>query len=140
VPAVAVRHDLDILHDVDGDPEVLVVAVGAMAALACDVAAEVEARGHRCLVVDPRWVLPVPEALVALAREARLVVVIEDHVADTGITAAVSGALDRAAVAVPVHGEGLPKQFLDHASRGQVLEQVGLTVDEVTARVLLRLR
>lgn len=139
VPAVAVRQDLDILHDVEGDPEVLVVAVGAMAPLACEVAAELCALGHRSVVVDPRWVLPVPEALVTMAADMRLVVVIEDHVAATGITAAVSSALDRAAVGVPVHGEGLPKQFLEHASRGQVLEDVGLTAAEVTKRVLRRL-
>ncbi|MFZ2515647.1 MAG: 1-deoxy-D-xylulose-5-phosphate synthase, partial [Candidatus Lutibacillus vidarii] len=36
VPVVAVRDDLDVLHDCDGGPQVLVVSVGAMAPVALD--------------------------------------------------------------------------------------------------------
>ena len=42
---------------------------------------------------------------------------------------------------MPVHQYGIPKRFLDHASRGQVLDEVGLTADAVaTAIAHARLR
>ncbi len=28
---------------------------------------------------------------------------------------------------MPVHPHGIPKRFLDHGSRGEVLEEIGLT-------------
>ncbi len=46
-------------------------------------------------VVDPRWVLPVPEALHALASAHKLVVTLEDNGVHGGIGSAVSAALRR---------------------------------------------
>jgi 1-deoxy-D-xylulose-5-phosphate synthase len=139
IHAVAIRNDLDILHDCDGTPDVLVVAVGPMASTAVDVARRLQGQGHGTVVVDPRWVLPVPAALVDMARASRLVVVIEDGVAATGVSAAVSAALRAAGSLVPVVGEGLPKEFLDHATRAQVLETVGLTAEAIAGRVAAHL-
>jgi 1-deoxy-D-xylulose-5-phosphate synthase len=33
---------------------------------------------------------------------------------------------------------GIPKRFLDHASRGQVLEEIGLTADPIASSLLER--
>ena len=52
-----------------GDGDVLLVAVGAFAQLGIDVAAGLAERGIGALVVDPRWVLPVPGSIVEQARE-----------------------------------------------------------------------
>ena len=40
---------------------------------------------------------------------------------------------------VPVDTYGIPKQFLDHASRGQILDAADLTPDAVAASVRARL-
>jgi 1-deoxy-D-xylulose-5-phosphate synthase len=135
VPVAAVRDDLDVLHDGDGDPQVLVVSVGAMALVALDAARRLTADGRRVRVVDPRWVLPVPAALTRMAAAADLVVVVEDNVADTGVTAAVGAALRAAGSLVPVLGAGIPKIFLAHASRAEVLDEIGLTGAGVAERV-----
>src|SRR5699024_8080278 len=47
--------------DAEDEPEVLVASVGAMAGTATTVAEKLAAEGHDTLVVDPRWVLPVPD-------------------------------------------------------------------------------
>ncbi len=117
------------------DPEVLVVSVGAMAGTATTVAEKLAAEGHSTLVVDPRWVLPVPEGVIALARRAGRVAVIEDNSIAGGIGAEISRALDDAGVGVPVHRFGLPKEFIQHASRGQVLESVGLAPEPIVERL-----
>ncbi len=54
-----------------GTRDVLIVAAGAMAATAVDVAGRLVAQGIGVTVVDPRWVKPVDPAIVELARVTR---------------------------------------------------------------------
>jgi len=48
-----------------------------------------------------------------------------------GIGSAVTLAMRQAGHSAPVHCYGIPKEFLRHASRGEVLEQIGLTPDAI---------
>ncbi len=139
-PLTAVRREgsLDVLRDGPATPDVLVVGVGAMCPTALGVADKLDAQGLSTLVVDPRWVLPVPEDLVRLARDSQHVAVLEDNLVTGGVGAAVSAALRSAGIDTVVHTFGIPKQFLDHASRGQVLEQIGLTTDVVATDLIGR--
>src|SRR3954467_9808630 len=52
-----------------GAKDVLVVAVGSMAAVGVEVAARLEAQGIGVTVIDPRWVKPLDAAVVGLARD-----------------------------------------------------------------------
>jgi 1-deoxy-D-xylulose-5-phosphate synthase len=115
---------------------VLVVAVGAMAALAVDVADRLAAQGIGVTVVDPRWVLPVDPALAPLAARHRLVVVVEDNGRAGGVGSAVQQRLGDAGVHTPVRGFGIPQSFLDHGRRAEVLERVGLTAQDVSRQVV----
>ncbi len=143
IEEVGTDGDLDVLRECDGDPEVLLVGVGSMASLALQVADKLSAEGHRVRVVDPRWVLPVSPSLLQAAGRAGAVAVIEDNIIEGGIGAKVAQALlQRSGTAhrMPVWCYGIPQQFLDHASRGQVLEQIGLTSDQVATSLADRLR
>ena len=141
VPALRQHGCVDVLHETDSTGcDLLVVGVGAFATMGVDVAAKLEAQGHRVTAVDPRWVLPVGADLLDLARTAGAVAVIEDNLVTSGIGAAVTHALRRAGIETPVHLHGIPKRFLDHASRGQVLEEVGLTADAVATSLATHLR
>jgi 1-deoxy-D-xylulose-5-phosphate synthase len=51
----------------------------------------------------------------------------------------VTCALRDVEIDVPVHAYGIPKRFLDHASRGQILEDIGLTADRLVADLEPRL-
>ena len=131
-PVAAVRSvdGIDILHETGGQKvEVLVVGVGAFAGMSVEVG---EARGsgpHRACR-RPALGAPVSPALVELARSAGAVAVVEDNLVNGGIGSAVTFAL-REAGSVPVHTFGIPKRFLAHASRPQLLEELGLTADTV---------
>ncbi|WP_338752083.1 1-deoxy-D-xylulose-5-phosphate synthase [Janibacter alittae] len=134
--ALATAEGLDVLAgDPEADPEVLIVAVGSMAGTATTVAEKLGAEGHDVLVVDPRWVLPVPDGIIELARRAGRVAVIEDNTIAGGVGAEVSRTLDEAGLATPVHRFGLPREFIAHASRGQVLEAAGLTPEPIVERL-----
>jgi 1-deoxy-D-xylulose-5-phosphate synthase len=137
-PIMALRSvdGVDVLAEPeDGEPDMLVVGIGSMVAPALAAAEKLEADGFRVRVVDPVWALPVPDALVDLAAGARRVAVIEDNVVTGGVGTQVAQHFQRVASRIPVDTYGLPKGFLDHASRGQVLDLVGLTPDVIAARI-----
>jgi 1-deoxy-D-xylulose-5-phosphate synthase len=137
IPAIERTGSVDVLRRT-GASDVLVVAVGPMAACALDVAERLDDQGIGVVVVDPRWVLPVSFDVVEMARECRLVVTIEDNVRVAGFGAAVVESLQDAEVATPVHVVGLPLRFLEHAKRGQVLEEAGLTAQQIARDVVER--
>ncbi|WP_116113763.1 1-deoxy-D-xylulose-5-phosphate synthase [Austwickia chelonae] len=128
---------VDILAEPDEYDEVddLVVALGSFVPLAVQVAEQLTARGRRVRVIDPRWCLPVPGELIDIARGAARIVVIEDNLVGGGIGAAVTLACSEAGLTAPVKQFGVPKRFLDHASRGQILAEVGLTADCIMQRL-----
>ncbi|NUR29933.1 MAG: 1-deoxy-D-xylulose-5-phosphate synthase, partial [Catenulispora sp.] len=114
---------------------VLLVTVGPFASVGVQAAAALEEQGIGVTVVDPRWVLPVPDAVVKLAGEARLVVTLEDSSLHGGIGSAVAARLRAAGVDVPIRNLGVPQRFLDHASRGEVHAELGLTAPDVARRI-----
>ena len=132
---VRIVEGLDIMaDDTDGGAvEQLIIGVGSMVPTAITVAEKLAAEGVRTLVVDPRWVIPVAPELVALAATAGRVAVIEDNLVIGGVGSQVATAVRAAGHAVPVMSFGIPREFLDHASRGQVLDAIGLTPDAITA-------
>jgi 1-deoxy-D-xylulose-5-phosphate synthase len=135
IPALKRRDGIDILAvPTDGlSDDVLLVAVGAFASMAKSVAERLRNQGIGVTVIDPRWVLPVPAAIGGLAKAHKLVVTLEDNGVNGGVGSAVSAALRRAEIDVPCRDVGVPQEFQAHASRGEVLADVGLT-DQVIAR------
>jgi 1-deoxy-D-xylulose-5-phosphate synthase len=115
--------------------DALIVAVGSFAPMALKVAQRLRNQGIGVTVVDPRWVIPVPDALAPLAKLHKLVVTIEDNGVRGGVGSAVSAALRAAEIDIPCRDVGVPQQFLDHAGRGEVLEGVGLTEQHIARQV-----
>ncbi|MEO8829889.1 1-deoxy-D-xylulose-5-phosphate synthase [Lapillicoccus sp.] len=137
IPAMRSVGTVDVLAEpgpADG-VELLLVGLGEMAATAMSVAEKLTAQGHGVRVVDPRWCLPVSEDLVTLARDAAAVAVIEDNLVVGGVGSQMAVVLHEAGLDVPVHLHGIPKRFLSHGSRGEVLEEIGLTPDAIADRL-----
>jgi len=135
LPALDRAGGMDVLHR-QGDEDVVIIAVGAMAPLCVEVADRLAVQGIGVTVVDPRWVIPVDPALPALAVRHRLVVVVEDSGRVGGIGTAVRQHLDDAGVPTPSRLFGIPQRFIDHARRAEVLEEVGLTAQEISRQVI----
>ena len=123
VPASGSNHD------------VLLVAVGAFAAMALDVAKRLHNQGIGVTVIDPRWVLPVSDDVLELAAQHKLLVTLEDNGVNGGVGSAISAALRRAEIDMPCRDVGLPQEFYEHASRGEVLADLGLTGQDVARRI-----
>jgi 1-deoxy-D-xylulose-5-phosphate synthase len=143
IPAVRRVGGVDVLREpvraggggaVEAVP-VLLVCVGAFGELGLAAADRLADQGVEVTVVDPRWVLPVPEALVELAAGHRMVVTVEDGGGHGGVGSAIGAALRAAEVDVPLRTLALPQRFLDHGGRADVLASVGLTAQDVARNV-----
>ncbi|MFD3954547.1 MULTISPECIES: 1-deoxy-D-xylulose-5-phosphate synthase [Streptomyces] len=136
VKAVGRAGGMDILRQPKADrPDVLIVSVGALAPMCLEIADLLDAQGISSTVVDPRWVKPVDEALAPLAERHRVVVTVEDNSRAGGVGSAVAQALRDAGVDVPLRDFGIPPVFLDHASRGEVMAEIGLTAPDIARQV-----
>ncbi|MCU1414004.1 MAG: 1-deoxy-D-xylulose-5-phosphate synthase [Microbacteriaceae bacterium] len=116
--------------------DVLIVTVGPMAELGLQVADRLAAQGIGATVIDPRWVVPVSQSVIELAAQHRLVVSIEDGIRVGGIGTRIRQDLRAAGVDTALTELGLPDQFIDHASRAEILEQVGLTPQAIARDVV----
>jgi 1-deoxy-D-xylulose-5-phosphate synthase len=115
--------------------EVCIVAIGSFAPLGLEVAEGLKAQGIGVRVLDPRWVKPIPQYVIAQAARAKLVVVVEDGMRAGGVGAALSQALRDQNVDVPLRNFGTPLAFLDHAKRASILNSLGLTGQTITRSI-----
>ncbi|NDC47859.1 MAG: 1-deoxy-D-xylulose-5-phosphate synthase [Micrococcales bacterium] len=130
---------VDILTEASAK-DVLLVAVGAMATTAIKVAELLAAHGIGATVVDPRWVVPVRQSVIDLAKNHRLVVTLEDGVKVGGIGTRIRQDLRSHQIDTALNELGLPDEFIEHASRTEILERVGLNAQliaqDIVAQVL----
>ena len=126
---------VDVLREAP-HKDVLIVTVGPMAGLGLQVAERLAAQGIGATVVDPRWVVPVPASVIELSAQHRLVVTIEDGVKVGGIGTRIRQDLRASDVDTAVTELGLPDQFLGHGSRSYILDQVGLTPQNIARDVV----
>ncbi|HEV7361261.1 MAG TPA: 1-deoxy-D-xylulose-5-phosphate synthase [Mycobacterium sp.] len=137
IPALERRSGVDVLAVPAGglNHDVLLVAVGAFVPMALGVAKRLHKQGIGVTVIDPRWVLPVSDGVLELAVQHKLLVTLEDNGVNGGVGSAISAALRRAEIDLPCRDVGLRQEFYDHASRGEVLADLGLTAQDVARRV-----
>ena len=131
---------VDVLAEPDeGDVDLLLVGIGSMAVTALAAAEKLAAEGVRVRVVDP----------VGRCRSATTsspwpvrpggVAVVEDNVVGAASAPRSSSPCATPAWTTPLDQLGIPKEFLDHGSRGQALDRAGLTPDAVAGRLRARL-
>ena len=131
---------VDIMHysdaekgsdNVELDKSVLVIAVGSMVETAV-----IAAQAHENVtVVDPGWVSPVAESLYSLASDHDAVLTVEDGIVRGGIGSLVAEEFSAAGITTPVRHLGFPAVFPLHASRNELLAEVGLDVAGISAAI-----
>ncbi len=126
---------VDVLREA-AHKDVLIVTVGLMAELGLQVAERLAAQGIGATVIDPRWVVPVPQGVIDLAGEHRLVVTIEDGIRVGGIGTRIRQDMRSAGVDTALTELGLPDEFLQHGTRAQILEEAGLTPQQIARDVV----
>ncbi|MDI3422891.1 1-deoxy-D-xylulose-5-phosphate synthase [Streptomyces luteolus] len=135
IPAKATFAGTDVLHRA-GPLDVLIVSVGVMARVALQVAEVLWAHGIGATVVDPRWVTPVNTTLADMARRHRFAITVEDNSRTGGVGSAIGQFLRDEGVRTPLREFGIPRRFLDHGGRADVLSACGLTAQHIARSVV----
>ena len=137
-PIEAVRRMVggsDVLYEAPSK-DVLLVAVGAFAQTAIEVAQMLASQGIGATVVDPRWVLPISKDLIELSAQHRLVVTLEDGVRVGGFGTRLRQELRSSEVDTGLNEVGIPAEFLEHAERDEILERLGLTAKAISRDIV----
>ena len=135
IPAFERRDGIDVLYRGES-ADVLLVSVGALAAMAVEAASQAYREGVGVTVIDPRWIKPLPQSLVTMATRYKSVVVLEDGIRHGGIASTISEMFRDAGLQVPIHSIGVPLTFLEHAKRGQILSELGITAQQISLSIV----
>ncbi|APT88716.1 1-deoxy-D-xylulose-5-phosphate synthase [Corynebacterium frankenforstense DSM 45800] len=123
------------------DPfQLLVVSFGALAGTVLEavdgLAGRVDRGGDVAVtVLDPRWISPVRAELLEAAAGADLVVTVEDGVIRGGVGSQLAEAMQAAEIDTPVRHLAFPDIYPLHASRGQLLAEVGLDAEGMRSSI-----
>jgi len=135
IPAFERRDGIDVLYRGES-ADVLMISVGAMAAIAVEAASSAYREGVGVTVIDLRWVKPLPKSLVRMAERYKSVVVLEDGIRHAGIGSAISEMFRDAGVLIPLHSIGVPLEFIEHSKRGEILSDIGITAQNISRSVV----
>ena len=135
IPAFERRDGVDVLYRGES-ADVLLVSIGAMAAIAVEAASQAYREGVGVTVIDPRWVKPIPESLITMARRYKSVVVLEDGIKRAGIASSISEAFREAGLNVAIHSIGIPLEFIEHSKRSEILDDLGLNAQKISRDIV----
>ncbi|MCP4221854.1 MAG: 1-deoxy-D-xylulose-5-phosphate synthase [Actinomycetia bacterium] len=114
-----------------GDGELCLIGAGKMLGAAQAAAEELAAEGISATVWDPRVIKPIDETLLGAAAEHRIVITVEDGLADGGFGSMVGQQL--AGRGPTIHAMGVPTEYIPHDGADVILARLGLDGPGVAA-------
>jgi 1-deoxy-D-xylulose-5-phosphate synthase len=137
IPAVRAIGGVDVLVESGSGPvDVLLVSVGALASDVLTAAVRIGEAGYSVRVIDPRWVTPIPDAVLEFAQQAELVVTVEDGVVVNGVGSRLSQQVRERGLVAQTREIGIPVEFLDHGKVADVRARIGLTAQGISRRTI----
>jgi 1-deoxy-D-xylulose-5-phosphate synthase len=114
----------------------VIFAVGTMVRQALLAAESLENKGIRLGVVDPRFLKPLDRDLLAgEARQAGLVVTVEENVLQGGFGSAVMELMEEEGLSPRLLRIGLPDRFIEHGSKADLYAAYGLDAEGIALRI-----
>ncbi len=111
----------------------LIIGVGALVSESIKLAEKIASNYSdlNILVCDPHWVLPISSDLIDLSCASDFIVTLEDGLVSGGVGSCLREMLVKDNIFVPVKTYGIPDVFLQHATRDEIMESIGLTADKI---------
>jgi 1-deoxy-D-xylulose-5-phosphate synthase len=105
--------------------------------MAMDAAAELEKQGISVKVVNARFIKPLDEKMLhEIFQTSKPVITVEEAVLQGGFGSAVlEFASEHGYYDTRVERMGIPDRFIEHGSVTKLLEEIGLTKEEIINRV-----
>ena len=118
-----------VINSIDSD--LLILNFGTLIATSEEVAKELNAT-----LLDMRFVKPLDKELIAKhSKGKKTIITIEDGAISGGAGSAVNEWAQENKISAQIIICGIPDKFIDHASREEMIEAVGLDKDGILARV-----
>ncbi len=133
IDAIRRQSSFDVLREGE-QARVLIVAVGPLATMACEIADELI--DLSISVIDPLWVKPLSSEILNYCENFSLVVVIEDGIEHGGVASSLSEKLQKCRSNKTIISCGIPLKFLDHGKRSTVLAECDLIVGAISAKIV----
>ncbi|MHA6527502.1 1-deoxy-D-xylulose-5-phosphate synthase [Corynebacterium pyruviciproducens] len=114
---------------------ILIVSIGALAGECVAAAKKLEEEGLAVDVIDPGWAIPVSPVISELATSYDMVVTVEDGVIHGGVGSMIDTVCDENGVDTPVRIIAVPQKFLCHASRSEVLTDLGMDAEGIAESI-----
>jgi 1-deoxy-D-xylulose-5-phosphate synthase len=133
-PVERIKYGRGVVERMGND--VALVAVGPMVAVALEAAELLAQGGWSPMVINPRFLKPLDEELLALAASTGRVVTIEEHVLRGGFGSAVlewlteGGRPQASCLRI-----GVPDRFVEHGDRAALRRELGLTPQAIAELV-----
>lgn len=108
---------------IEGNSGIAILLFGSLLKEATDAANELGAT-----LINMRFVKPLDETLIyEIANTHKLLVTLEDNAIHGGAGSAVNEFLNRENNQIPIINLGIPDDYIEHATREEQLDQIGLT-------------
>ncbi|MBR7554169.1 1-deoxy-D-xylulose-5-phosphate synthase [Allobacillus sp. GCM10007491] len=115
----------------------VILTFGTMLDLAMEAAEQLREDGLSVRVVNARFIKPLDEKMIHhIVKENIPILTIEEHALQGGFGSAVLEFIEQQDYLYPyVYRMGLPDYFVEHGSVGELLEETGLTVENVKKKI-----
>ncbi|TDC99952.1 1-deoxy-D-xylulose-5-phosphate synthase [Saccharopolyspora terrae] len=123
IPTQEHVHGIDVLTSSRGHTNVLLVAIGPVAQECTKVAHNIERHNIGATVIDPRWPIPPAPALLDFLTGFDYVFTVEDASRTGGMGSAIAQAAQDAGAHSKVFNLGVPRTFMPHGTREQILRE-----------------
>ena len=122
------------------EPEIVIFAVGSMVKTSIDAAKILADKKIFAEVINARFIKPFDrEFLKIKSQSVKLLVTAEEGILNGGFGAAVAEFLADENISVPVLRFGIQDRFIEHGSRGELLEICGLTSKQIAEKIAEKL-
>ncbi len=123
-----------------GESEVALFAVGSMVKTAEQVRELLHAKGHRCSIVNARFVKPIDEAtLLKATQDHELIVTMEENVASGGYGEKVCDFLVSQGSEVGFCSITIPDAYVEHGNVEMLKKEIGIDAESIAEKILKKL-
>ena len=113
-----------------------ILAVGSMVWKSMDVAKQLQSLGFNIEVVNCRFIKPLDEEYLKNAEKRfRKIITIEEGNLDGGFCESILSYFSSSNSKIDILTLGLPNNFVDHGTRNELLEKVGLDNDSIKLKI-----
>jgi 1-deoxy-D-xylulose-5-phosphate synthase len=119
------------------ESEVALFALGSMVPAAEKVREELKKKGHSCTLVNARFAAPFDkEMLKSLAKNHRLLVVMEENIKSGGLGEHIESFLLEEKLDISMLAVSIPDRFVEQGSVDELRRVLGIDAESVTHKIL----